>query len=54
MSSNFIEALLFSENVHQINPYYFWNIMDSDPDDNKFVDCAVVANADFIVTNAII
>ena len=31
-------------------PYYNFNLIKSDPDDNKFVDCAIVANAKFIVT----
>lgn len=33
------------------DPYFRFNIITSDPDDNKFVDCAVVAQAKFIVTN---
>lgn len=31
-------------------PYFKFNLIKSDPDDNKFVDCAVTANAKFIVT----
>ena len=31
-------------------PHYQFNLITSDPDDNKFVDCAIVANAKFIVT----
>lgn len=27
-----------------------WNLVESDPEDNKFVDCAVGARADFLVT----
>ena len=34
-----------------INKYYFWRLIAVDPDDNKFVDCAIAANADFIVTD---
>jgi uncharacterized protein len=30
--------------------YYKWNLIQADPDDNKFVDCAVAANAHFLVT----
>ena len=30
--------------------YFEWNIMEKDPDDNKFFDCAVAANADYIVS----
>jgi len=44
-------ALLVLPNVFQVNIYYEWKLIDTDPDDNKFVDCAVSANADYLVTN---
>jgi putative PIN family toxin of toxin-antitoxin system len=31
--------------------YYKWNAIKADPDDNKFFDIAVAANADYLVTN---
>lgn len=31
--------------------YFHFGLIANDPDDNKFVDCAVAANADFIITN---
>ena len=34
-----------------VTPYYKFNVIKVDPDDNKFVDCAVAANAHFIVTD---
>jgi putative PIN family toxin of toxin-antitoxin system len=34
-----------------IEVYFHWNLIETDPDDNKFVDCAIAANADYIVTN---
>jgi predicted nucleic acid-binding protein len=43
--------LLKSPNVIQVIPYYKWNLISTDPDDNKFVDCALNAGADYIVTN---
>ncbi len=48
--------LLFSvleilPNILQINKYYFWRLIPEDPDDEKFVDCAIAAGADFLVTN---
>lgn len=46
-----IEMLLKSSNVMQTIPYYQWNLIAADPDDNKFVDCALNAGADCIVTN---
>ena len=34
-----------------ITPHFQWNLISADPDDNKFVDCALNAGADYIVTN---
>ena len=44
-------VLLKSQNTIQITPYYKWKLITTDPDDNKFVDCALNAGADYIVTN---
>ena len=44
-------TLVKSLNTVQIIPYYKWNLISADPDDNKFVDCAFNAGADYIVTN---
>ena len=33
------------------SPHYHFQLITQDPDDNKFVDCAIIANADYIVTN---
>ena len=33
-----------------VTPYYRFNLIKADPDDNKFVDCAVAGNARFVVT----
>lgn len=43
----------FNESNHVVRTavYYKWNLITVDPDDNKFVDCAIAANADYIVTN---
>jgi len=45
-----LEGLTFLPNIHLITPYYRWQLLD-DEDDNKFVDCAVAGNVDFIVSN---
>ena len=37
--------------TERISTYYKWNIITQDPDDNKFVDCAIAANAKFVVSN---
>lgn len=38
-------------NVEYAVPYFRWNLIESDPDDNKFVDTAISANVDCLVTN---
>ncbi|MFN4256141.1 MAG: putative toxin-antitoxin system toxin component, PIN family [Saprospiraceae bacterium] len=51
VSVNLLNGLKEAPNVRHIHKYYFWNLISIDPDDNKYVDCAVAANADFIVTD---
>jgi len=46
-----MEMLLKLPNVIQNIPYYRWNMIEADPDDNKFVDCALNVGADYIVSN---
>lgn len=33
-----------------VTPSYHFRLIETDPDDNKFVDCAIAARAKFIVT----
>lgn len=46
-----LDALLESRYVELITPYYEFGLITADPDDNKFVDCAIAANARYVVTN---
>ena len=46
-----IKTIINSSFVQFVNPYYHFGLIEADPDDNKFVDCAIAANAQFIVTN---
>ncbi len=48
---NIAELLLIASNVQKQEVYYRWNIIEADKDDNKYVDCAIASNADFIVSN---
>ncbi len=45
-----LDFLLLLPNVFQISPHYKWDFL-KDSDDNKFIDCAISGNADFIVSN---
>jgi len=49
--TNIMKTLEKSPDVLQITKYYNWQLIKLDPDDDKFVDCAVAANADYLVTN---
>ncbi len=51
IASNIAELLLNLKNMVKTDVYYRWNLLKQDTDDNKFVDCAIAANANFIVTN---
>lgn len=49
--SDILRNLMENRNVHLYNPGYQWNLISIDVDDNKFVDCAIASNADWIVSN---
>lgn len=34
----------------RVTPHYHFQVINHDPDDNKFTDCAITAGADYIVT----
>lgn len=45
-----MDAIVGNPHTRRITSYYRFNLIASDPDDNKFVDCAIAANAKYIVT----
>ena len=45
------EILLNAPNTSFQEAYYKWQLIEADPDDNKFVDVAIAANADLLITN---
>lgn len=45
-----VYAIMERKNVKLVTPFYNWHLIEADPDDNKFVDCAIAANAKFIVS----
>lgn len=46
-----IGTLLNSPFVEFVTPFYHFELIESDPDDNKFADCAIAAGARCIVSN---
>lgn len=51
VAENVINALVDSDFVEFVDPQFHLGLITSDPDDNKFVDCAFASNATFIVSN---
>ena len=50
-AENIINTIIECSFVEFVTPYYHFNLIQADPDDNKFVDCAICADAKYIVTN---
>lgn len=50
IAANVIQTLINSPFVNFVDPYYRFELIKHDMDDNKFVDCAVASNANFIVS----
>lgn len=50
VAQTLVELLLEQPNVEYITRYFAWNLIQSDPDDNKFVDCAIACNATYLVS----
>jgi putative PIN family toxin of toxin-antitoxin system len=48
--NNVLELFELLPNVLYFVKYYRWLLITADPDDDKFVDCYVASNADFLVT----
>lgn len=51
IADNVIKLILNRPNVRQLSPYFQFHLIESAPDDNKFVDCAIIAGARYIVSN---
>lgn len=50
-SENAMATLENLSNVDYVTNYFRFRLIDKDPDDNKFSDCALSGNADYLVTH---
>ena len=46
-----METLVSLPNLEFTTIYYHWELIKADYDDNKFADCAIASNIDYLVTN---
>jgi putative PIN family toxin of toxin-antitoxin system len=47
----FLRVMREAPNIIFNTPYYKWDLIKADPDDNKFADCAISAVADYLITH---
>lgn len=50
LSQYIISAIMDRPNIYLADVYFKFGLISQDPDDNKFVDCAIASNARVIVT----
>lgn len=50
IAENVVLLILNQQNVQLVDPHFRMGIITTDPDDNKFVDCAFAAGADYLVS----
>ena len=50
IAQNVVLLILNKMNVILVDPHFRLGLITADPDDNKFVDCAFAAGADFLVS----
>ncbi|MGZ3874065.1 MAG: putative toxin-antitoxin system toxin component, PIN family [Mucilaginibacter sp.] len=46
-----LDFLLLLPNVILKDPSFLWQLVENDKDDNKFIDCYIASQSDYIVTN---
>lgn len=46
-----LKVLINRTNLIRVTPTWHFNLIIADPDDNKFVDCAVCGQAEFLISN---
>ena len=51
IAHNVVEAISRLSTTYYQEAYFHFSLITADKDDNKFVDCAIAADAEYIVTN---
>lgn len=50
VAHNIVNAIIRSPFTRFFTPHFRFHLIEQDPDDNKFVDCAIIGGADYIVS----
>jgi len=51
VAHNVAELLIKLTNIEKIEISFKWNLIENDPDDNKFVDAAIAGRVKYVVSN---
>lgn len=51
IADNVVNGILRRSNLIRVEPSFFWNLITRDPDDNKFIDAYIAAQADLFISN---
>lgn len=46
-----LDYLLLLPNIKFVTPFFHWHLIQNDMDDNKFVDCFLMSQSDYIISN---
>jgi uncharacterized protein len=49
-STDLIQVFSNAPNVELVTTWFRWGLISLDPDDNKFVDCAIACNATYLIS----
>jgi uncharacterized protein len=50
VAQSVVKAIAYAPNTILVTRWFSWNLISSDPDDNKFVDAFIACGADYIIT----
>lgn len=50
VAQSVLDAITDLPNLQLVTKYIYWQLIEQDPDDNKFVDCAVACSAKYLVS----
>jgi len=51
IAENIVNFIVSNPFIEQIDIFYKFNLIEKDRTDNKFVDCAISGNAEYIISN---
>ena len=51
VAANVVRLILELPKTIKVDPFFVWQLITLDPDDNKYVDAAISGNAEYLVSD---